>query len=78
MLIQLKQYLIKGFQGGVQDQKKAGAIVTEDELSLAIGREGQKVRLAAKSTGWKVDIRTPEGKVSSEKEEEVADKEEKE
>jgi transcription termination/antitermination protein NusA len=29
----------------------------EDQLSLAIGRDGQNVRLAAKLTGWKIDIR---------------------
>ncbi len=28
----------------------------EDQLSLAIGREGQNVRLAARLTGWKIDI----------------------
>ena len=30
--------------------------VPEDQLSLAIGRDGQNVRLAAKLTGWKIDI----------------------
>ena len=39
-------------------KNKALAIVPEDQLSLAIGKEGQNVRLAAKLTGWKVDIRT--------------------
>lgn len=40
------------------DQKKnqAQAIVPEDQLSLAIGIKGQNVRLAAKLTGWKIDI----------------------
>jgi len=52
----------KVLQVEVQDQNKAVAIVPEDQLSLAIGRDGQNVRLAAKLTGWKVDIRTPEGK----------------
>ncbi|OHA70215.1 MAG: transcription termination factor NusA [Candidatus Wildermuthbacteria bacterium RIFCSPHIGHO2_02_FULL_49_9] len=46
----------------VQGQNKAMAIVSEDQLSLAIGRDGQNVRLAAKLTGWKIDIKTPEGK----------------
>ncbi len=36
--------------------------VPEQQLSLAIGREGQNVRLAAKLTGWKIDVRTPDGK----------------
>ncbi|MCH8244733.1 transcription termination/antitermination protein NusA, partial [Patescibacteria group bacterium] len=68
----------KVLQVEVQDQNKAVAIVPEDQLSLAIGRDGQNVRLAAKLTGWKVDIRTPEGKeVSLEEkndEEELEDK----
>ncbi|MBI5344959.1 MAG: transcription termination/antitermination protein NusA [Deltaproteobacteria bacterium] len=33
-------------------------IVPDDQLSLAIGKKGQNVRLAAKLTGWKIDIRT--------------------
>jgi len=64
----------------VQGQNKAMAIVSEDQLSLAIGRDGQNVRLAAKLTGWKIDIKTPEGKEVStqrEEEDEVAKEEEK-
>ena len=34
------------------------AIVPERQLSLAIGKEGQNARLAAKLTGWRVDIRS--------------------
>lgn len=41
---------------------KAVVQVPEQQLSLAIGRDGQNVRLAAKLTGWKIDIRTPDGK----------------
>ncbi len=41
--------------------KKAIAFVPADQLSLAIGRSGQNVRLAAKLTGWKVDIEAVEG-----------------
>ena len=37
---------------------KAIATVSEDELSLAIGKEGQNVRLAANLTGWKIDVRS--------------------
>ena len=33
------------------------AIVPDSQLSLAIGKEGQNVRLAAKLTGWKIDIK---------------------
>ncbi|MDO8451897.1 MAG: transcription termination factor NusA [bacterium] len=38
-------------------KKSAEVLVPEDQLSLAIGRDGQNVRLAAKLTGWKLDIR---------------------
>jgi transcription termination/antitermination protein NusA len=37
--------------------KEAVVFVPEDQLSLAIGRDGQNVRLAAKLTGWKIDIK---------------------
>ena len=39
---------------------RATIIVRDDQLSLAIGRRGQNVRLAARLTGWDVDILTPE------------------
>jgi N utilization substance protein A len=42
-------------------KNKALVIIPEDQLSLAIGRDGQNVRLAAKLTGWKIDVRSPEG-----------------
>jgi len=44
-------------------QKGKSAIVTveEDQVSLAIGKRGQNVRLAAKLTGWKLDIRSRSG-----------------
>jgi N utilization substance protein A len=38
---------------------RATIIVREDQLSLAIGRHGQNVRLAARLTGWDIDILTP-------------------
>jgi transcription termination/antitermination protein NusA len=38
--------------------KQATVIVPDDQLSLAIGREGQNARLAAKLTGWRVDIKS--------------------
>ena len=41
-----------------QDAKSMEVIVEDDQLSLAIGRRGQNVRLAAKLTGWKIDIRS--------------------
>jgi len=45
------------------DEKNRSAVVTvpEDQLSLAIGREGQNVRLAAKLTDYKIDIKGPGG-----------------
>jgi len=39
---------------------RATVVVNEDQLSLAIGKRGQNVRLAARLTGWDVDILTPE------------------
>ena len=39
---------------------RATVIVNDDQLSLAIGKRGQNVRLAARLTGWDVDILTPE------------------
>ncbi len=41
-----------------QENKSMEVIVEDDQLSLAIGRRGQNVRLAAKLTDWKIDIRT--------------------
>jgi len=40
------------------DGKTAVVIVPDDQLSLAIGREGQNARLAAKLTGWRIDIKS--------------------
>jgi len=37
-------------------------IVPDDQLSLAIGKKGQNVRLAAKLTGWRIDIKSEEEK----------------
>jgi len=51
----------------IMPKNKALAITPEDQLSLAIGKEGQNVRLAAKLTGWKIDVRAP----GAEKEKEV-------
>jgi N utilization substance protein A len=49
-----------------EESKSMEVIVEDDQLSLAIGRRGQNVRLAAKLTDWKIDIRSeakagPEG-----------------
>lgn len=40
------------------DEKAALVVVPDYQLSLAIGKEGQNVRLAAKLTGWKIDIKS--------------------
>ena len=38
------------------EERQATVIVPDDQLSLAIGRNGQNVRLASELTGWKIDI----------------------
>ena len=40
------------------ESKQATVVVPDDQLSLAIGKEGQNARLAARLTGWRVDIRS--------------------
>lgn len=42
----------------IEDNREAKVLVEEDQLSLAIGKGGQNVRLAAKLTGWKIDVRS--------------------
>ena len=44
-----------------EEHKIANVIVPERQLSLAIGKEGQNARLAAKLTGWRIDIRSETG-----------------
>ena len=39
------------------EERQAHVLVADDQLSLAIGKEGQNVRLAARLTGWKIDIK---------------------
>jgi N utilization substance protein A len=60
-------------------KNKAMVLVPEDQLSLAIGKEGQNVRLAAQLTGWKIDVRGDKGTEGekAEDEEKVEEKEEK-
>ena len=44
---------------GINETEKIATVtVTEDQQSLAIGKGGQNVRLAAKLTGWKIDIQS--------------------
>lgn len=61
--------------GANEEQKIAKVVVPDYQLSLAIGKEGQNARLAAKLTGWKIDIKSEsqaakaESKVGVEEEE---------
>lgn len=54
--------------------KSSKVIVPDDKLSLAIGKSGQNVRLAAKLTGWKIDVKS-ESKAASEEENKPAEEE---
>lgn len=45
-----------------EEEKSARVIVEDSQLSLAIGKEGQNVRLAAKLTNWKIDIKSDKDK----------------
>ncbi|MEI6144686.1 MAG: transcription termination factor NusA, partial [Candidatus Berkelbacteria bacterium] len=53
---------------------KAVVYVPEDSLSLAIGKNGQNVRLASKLAGWGIDIEKAEGSTSSSKDADASDK----
>ena len=57
-----------------EDPKTCCVTVPDSQLSLAIGNKGQNVRLAAKLTGWKIDIR-PESGYYGEDEEPLAEQE---
>jgi N utilization substance protein A len=64
----------------VLPKNRAQVIIPDDQLSLAIGKEGQNVRFAAKLTGWKIDVRSlsqfeedkKEGRVPFNEDEEAA------
>jgi len=60
----------------VEDKNTATVSVTEDQLSLAIGKDGRNVRLASNLTGWKIDIKpSNKSQETSDKEEEVQETE---
>ena len=66
----------------IKPRREAIVLVANDQLSLAIGKGGQNVRLAAKLTGWKIDVRSQsdpevklEGGISEAKEEEIPEEE---
>ena len=48
-----------------EEDRSARVVVPDDKLSLAIGRRGQNARLAAKLTGWKIDIKSESEEVVS-------------
>jgi transcription termination/antitermination protein NusA len=56
-----------------ETKKEARVMVPSDQLSLAIGKQGQNVRLAAKLTGWKIDVVTGEEKKKEDTKEETAE-----
>ncbi|OHA01558.1 MAG: hypothetical protein A3C12_00140 [Candidatus Sungbacteria bacterium RIFCSPHIGHO2_02_FULL_49_20] len=62
------------------EMREARAIVPDEQLSLAIGKGGQNVRLAAKLTGWKIDVRsdkkeeTPPAEIAKNEDETPAEK----
>ena len=60
------------------NKKENSAIVQveEDQLSLAIGRDGQNVKLAAKLTGWKIDIEGAEDFTKKDEDQKIEDKKE--
>ena len=55
-----------------EEEKVARVVVPDFQLSLAIGRAGQNARLAAKITGWRIDIRS-ESQLTEQERQEIAD-----
>lgn len=55
----------------IEGEKVATVVVPDDKLSLAIGRDGQNARLAARLTGWKIDVKS-ESKAMAELEADLA------
>ncbi|HEX8834713.1 MAG TPA: hypothetical protein VF719_10955, partial [Abditibacteriaceae bacterium] len=55
---QISKVILIEDSGNSEAAGTATVIVAEDQQSLAIGKQGQNVRLAAKLTGWRIDIRT--------------------
>jgi N utilization substance protein A len=60
----------------IVEKNKAVVSVPEDQLSLAIGRDGQNVRLAVRLTGWKLDVKSAETEKIEGEGEETEDQEE--
>ncbi len=57
------------------EDQSATIIVPDDQLSLAIGREGQNARLASKLTGWRIDIRSQQQQAEAEADMDFAEEE---
>ena len=57
------------------EEKTATIIVPDDQLSLAIGKEGQNARLASKLTGWRIDIKSQQQMAEAENNMEFGDDE---
>ena len=55
----------------LDEGKSCRVLVPDDQLSLAIGKEGQNARLAAKLTGWKIDIKPASAPADEEPEDEA-------
>ncbi len=68
----------KSVEVKIQDKNTAVVMVPEDQLSLAIGKDGRNVRLAANLTGWKIDIQSTGKPAVTEGDEESADGKEEE
>ncbi|MDD3170631.1 MAG: transcription termination factor NusA [Candidatus Paceibacterota bacterium] len=62
----------------IMPKNTALVIVPADQLSLAIGKEGQNVRLSAKLTGWKIDVKSDEQLKEEEEELDIDEEEDKE
>lgn len=58
----------------IEEDNKAVAFVSPDQISLAIGKDGQNVRLAVKLTGWKIDVKSVDISQEEKKSEEGAEK----
>lgn len=56
-----------------EKNKSAEAYVPDDQLSLAIGKEGQNVRLAGRLTGWRIDIKSKNARLSVSKDSNISD-----
>ena len=57
------------------DERSATIVVPDDQLSLAIGKEGQNARLASKLTGWRIDIKSQQQMAEAESSMEFIDDE---